>query len=664
MFQKFAELVKAQFDQMSKHELFALDVNSDEVWQKYLASFPAGTNPIFRERTEHDCSCCRGFVKNLGNVVAIIDGTVVSIWDGITQRAEHPYNIVAEEVSNFVKAKKIKNAFRTSEMQFGKKVTYEEVDGRSKAWHHFEGVVAKEFRVPKGTVDAVLAQYTSIVQVFERGLRELKRSDIQTVLDLVKDNAIYRGQEFKDALVGFSKLIDDYEKAPVKEIFIWQNHNDRNARFRNTVIGTLIDDLSSGVSLDKAVASFESKVAPQNYKRPSALITPRMIEDALKTLADEGLESAVERRFAKISDVSVNNVLFVDNAVRGEMKGGLKDLLMTSAKREEKVPQTAINISIEEFMSAILPKATGIDMLVETKHAGNFVSLTAPVHADSKSLFLWKNDFGWSYDGGVTDSIKERVKRAGGNVTNAQMRVSLAWFNTDDLDIHVQPPSGSEIYYGNKQDKLDVDMNDGWGKPRKDAVENVSWKRGSLQDGIYVVTVNNYNKRETSDVGFELEVEFEGAITRYQHVGDVKGRVRSLDIEIKGGKLIGIKHGKHIVQTSGSIEKWGIKTETMVPVNTMMFSPNYWDENAVGNKHWFFILKDCVNPDATRGIYNEFLSSKLVKHRKVFEVLGDKTKCAPTTEQLSGLGFSSTRGDEVLVTVTSGNIKTNYSIKF
>lgn len=31
---------------------------------------PAGTNPIFRERTEHDCSCCRNFVKNLGNVVA------------------------------------------------------------------------------------------------------------------------------------------------------------------------------------------------------------------------------------------------------------------------------------------------------------------------------------------------------------------------------------------------------------------------------------------------------------------------------------------------------------------------------------------------------------------------------------------------------------------
>lgn len=45
MFQKFAELVRNQFDQMSKHELFTIDVNSDEVWQKYLASFPRRNEP-------------------------------------------------------------------------------------------------------------------------------------------------------------------------------------------------------------------------------------------------------------------------------------------------------------------------------------------------------------------------------------------------------------------------------------------------------------------------------------------------------------------------------------------------------------------------------------------------------------------------------------------
>ena len=52
------------------------------------------------------------------------------------------------------------------------------------------------------------------------------------------------------------------------------------ARFRNTVIGTLVQDLSAGVDLEVAVKSYETKVAPQNYKRPTALITKAMVESA------------------------------------------------------------------------------------------------------------------------------------------------------------------------------------------------------------------------------------------------------------------------------------------------------------------------------------------------------------------------------------------------
>ena len=95
-----------------------------------------------------------------------------------------------------------------------------------------------------------------------------------------------------------------------------------------------------------------------------------------------------------------------------------------------------------------------------------------------------------------------------------------------------------------------------------------------------------------------------------------------------------------------------------------MYSPNYWDDNAVGNKHWFFILDQCKNPNATRGIYNEFLSNKLAEHSKVFEVLGDKTKCQPTEEQLSGLGFSSTKSDSVTLVVTSGSQRRSYTVNF
>jgi hypothetical protein len=102
--------------------------------------------------------------------------------------------------------------------------------------------------------------------------------------------------------------------------------------------------------------------------------------------------------------------------------------------------------------------------------------------------------------------------------------------------------------------------------------------------------------------------------------------------------------------SGASGEKWGVSIGNPVKVNTIMLSPNHWENSGnTGNKHWFFILEGCKNPEPTRGIYNEFLSGKLEKHRKVFEILGDKTKCVPVEEQLSGVGFSSTRKDKVSV---------------
>ncbi len=76
----------------------------------------------------------------------------------------------------------------------------------------------------------------------------------------------------------------------------------------------------------------------------------------------------------------------------------------------------------------------------------------------------------------------------------------------------------------------------------------------------------------------------------------------------------------------------------------------------------FFVLHDAKNDEPTRGIYNEFLHPRLEAHRKVFEVIGDKTKCQPTDGQLSGLGFSSTKRTDILVKVQQGKKQRLFNI--
>ena len=168
---------------------------------------------------------------------------------------------------------------------------------------------------------------------------------------------------------------------------------------------------------------------------------------------------------------------------------------------------------------------------------------------------MWSNDFAWSYDGNITDSIKERVKNAGGNDTNAAMRVSLAWFNYDDLDIHIWEPRGNHIHFANKSGKLDVDMNAGGRHQSREAVENVSWLPHNLQDGVYQVQVHQYSQQETIDFGFQIEIENAGDLYQLSYAPAVKGSVAVCNITVKDGRIQKIEPGRNIVGGGFSQEK-------------------------------------------------------------------------------------------------------------
>ncbi len=666
-FEQFVTDVTMRLSVMSKGELYVVGdgLDRDSLWLTFLSSFPAGTNLRFRERSEYDCSTCRGFIKNVGNVVEINNGQVRSVWSGVSA-SDPVFSVVAAAMDEFVGTLPLSTIFRSTEAQYGARTTRTLRDGQVEVWHHLHGRVEKRHRITD--VGAARGTFDAAVQVFQRGLAELTQHALDTVVDLIDDNALYRGTEHRRAVTEFRSLRNRWTKATDGQAFIFANAMNPAARFRNTVIGTLVQDLSAGVDLEQAVRSFESKVAPQNYQRPTALITPTMVKAAMKTIDELGIEESLQRRFARLSDVSVTNVLWVDNDTQPRMKDGIEGLLMqaattrsTGARPRDAKPE---EIPVVTFMKDILPGAATLDLWVANSHEPNFVSLTTGRHPAAPRLFTWDNDFGWSYNGNLTDSIKDRVKRAGGNVTG-KLRVSLSWFNHDDLDLHVFEPNGDHIWFRDKRNKLDVDMNAG-GPFSREPVENVTWT-GHVPDGEYRIEVNQYNKRESTEVGFVIETESNGKIEQYSHERAVghKETVEVGRMTVVDGVITAFRPGPDMRPGSAGKDLWGITTEQFVPVSTIMYSPNYFDDSEVGNRHYFFILKGCVNDQPTRGIYNEFLRRDLQPHRKVFEVLGDRTKCEPSPDQLSGLGFSSTVRSSVIAKATMTGGRTQLiSIQF
>lgn len=684
-FHNFAKAIQQRFNELSQHELFVTNQDKDRLWSVYLDAFPAGTNPIFRERTEHDCSCCRNFLKNLANVVAIVDGKVETLWDNPNQ-FEYPYDVVANELLEFTRDHPISTLFRTKERKYGAVSNIEQLtDGSTIEWKHFHGNVAlKHFHAePQQPV----GDYNTNVAMLIRLSTELKVEAFDQVLELVETKALYKGEEFERGVRAARALVLSYAGAEDKNTYAWAHASNPAARFRNSAIGTLVTEISDGMDLETAVGRYEKMVAPTNYKRPTALITPRMIEDALKTVDELGLRDALERRFAVIEDVSVNNVLWVDNSVQAKMKDGLANLLLDAAVINNGYdPKQVEPISIEDFMVQVLPKVTSIQALLKNRQQGNLMSLTAPVHADSGQLFKWANDFAWSYHGNITDSEMRQAVQAKGGRVDGVLRFTHSWNhdvpNTSLMDLHVFMPgsnhrSGTHDNYGSGQRVGWNQRSDHTSGGIQDVdytamapkgyvpVENITFPSlDKLKDGQYQCKIHNWSLRSGTQSGFKAEIEFAGQLFEYEYPNVVKHKewIDVATLTLKNGEFT-IDH--HLPTTASSQNVWGLKTETFVKVNTLMFSPNYWDEQTIGNKHWFFLLEGAVNNQPTRGIYNEYLKDELgLKHRKVFEVLGNKTQCPPSANQLSGLGFSSTKGDSLIVQVAGAKLRKTYQINF
>lgn len=669
----------AHFNQITKdaNNVFVVNVDKDEMWNLYLDSFPKGTNEIYRKRREHDCSCCRSFIKAIGNVVVIKNSKITTIWDF---NAEDPvYQPSIDALNAFIKSKTVTDVFLSKFNRIGSEHTFEKLeDGSIKTWEHFYLQLPSRFvNNSYKSIPDLQGDFRDTKNVFKRSLDEITEDSVLTVLELISSNSLYRGEEWKAVLEKFLQYKRKYMALSEadKDNYTWENSATAGnviGRIRNHSIGTLLVNISEDMDLDLAVRKYEQIVAPANYRRPKAIFTKKMLDDAKNTIEELGYMDSLARRYATLDDITVNNILFSNKDSAKRISGAsvfdeMEKEIAVNPKKFNKVEE----VPIEKFISDVLPAARELEVLFENKHSSNLVSLIAPVNKDSKTMFKWNNNFGWSYAGNITDSqIRENVKSAGGKIDGV-LRFSIQWneCGTDncDLDAHCIEPNNHEIYFGTdkKPDRssmggqLDVDIIQPWGKV---AVENITWgDLSKMKNGVYRFMVNQYSGAVKK--GFRAEIEFDGQIYSFDYNKPMRSgeTVRVADVTLKDG-VFTIK--EYITSSMSAKSIWGITTNQFVPVSVMCYSPNYWDEqNGIGNKHYFFMLKDCINDEAPNGFFNEYLKQELVQHKRVFEALGSKMKVEPSDDQLSGLGFSSTKRNELIVKV-KGNTERVMKIKF
>lgn len=672
-FSEFKKIFQDNFAVMTKdaEALFEIEVDKDEFWNLYLDSFPAGTNEIYRERREFDCSCCRHFIKSIGNAVIIKNNQIRTMWD--FQTGDTTYQPVIDALNAYLLSKAVTDVYVTTDHHVGTNKNFEELtDGGVQVWEHFYLDIPKKFiHTGYASIGEAKGSYRDRRNVFKRSLDEITEDSVMTVLELIASNTLYRGAEWKTVLEKFLEYKRQYDNLTSAEQanYAWEQSfkaGDVVGKIRNHSIGTLLIDISENVELDTAVRKYEAIVAPANYKRPQAIFTKKMLEDAKKTIEELGYMDSLARRFATLDDISVNNILYANRNVATRISGAADvfDEMLGDAKQSAKKFSKVEEIPVEKFISDVLPTTQELEVYLENKHEGNMVSLIAPKNPDAKTMFKWTNGFSWAYTGNMTDSsMKERVKAAGGKV-DGDLRFTIQWndmaqYDQNDLDAHCVEPSGEHIFFGSNARKpgysktggqLDVDIiHPNRGIP---AVENITWaSRSRMQPGVYKFGAHGYCNRGGTE-GFRAEIEFDGTIYSFDYNKEVRtGQgIEVAEVTLNKDGTFTIK--ELLPSSTSSKQIWNLTTNQFVPVSVVMYSPNYWDEQTgIGNKHYMFMLKDCVNPDTPHGFYNEFLKNELDKHKRVFEALGGKMAVESVDDQLSGLGFSSTMRNELIVKV-------------
>ena len=171
--------------------LFEVAVDKDVLWNLYLDSFPAGTNNIYRERREYDCSCCRQFVKNIGNAVVIKDNEIITIWDFET--GSSTYQPVVDALAAYIKSHPVTDIYISQTKKVGCLRNYEQIENGEavRGWDHFFLELPDRFVLPHNVSEG---EYKGckrdIANVFHRSLNEISEESLEIILELITSNTL------------------------------------------------------------------------------------------------------------------------------------------------------------------------------------------------------------------------------------------------------------------------------------------------------------------------------------------------------------------------------------------------------------------------------------------------------------------------------------------
>lgn len=369
------------------------------LWDEYLAGF---SNSV--ERQYHNCHACRHFIERFGGLAVVGEqGQLVSaLWE---QHDINPhYREAFARLDRAVRKARITGPFLSSEAIWGTPVT--------KQWHHMHIEQQPDRIYRERALDAhqAMAEKREDFKNVNRALSEFPLPAVEQALTLLETDALYRAEK----VIAPARWLRDLHLARqsaghhtrAKENITWEHIAQVPAGFchpRSSMVGTLLEDIVSGMPFTDVAARFKAKMHPLQYQRPQAAPSDGAIAAAEKLVEKLKIDRSLPRRFARFEDIQEFEwVPKEKDAPAGGVFGHLKN---KPRAPELKVPVTTM--TWEKFQRTVLPTADSMEIYVGSAHA-SFTSLVTAAHGDAPPILQWdheehRNPVSWYYyHGGST----------------------------------------------------------------------------------------------------------------------------------------------------------------------------------------------------------------------------------------------------------------------
>lgn len=376
-YETFSQQIRQRFAESVNKPMFT--TATDGLFDLFLAGLPA------EHRQHYTCNACRQFVNRFGGLVTISKNGVATpvMWPDVAPKL---FDNSVEAMRQAIKKASITGVFLHGQGTWGTPVTGE--------WHHMSVINAPVYRHSLKTPSQAMAEKAEDFGILKRSLDEFNQATVEQAVTLLKTESLYRSEKclgVAEWLLKLHQVIATTRNTRLQDNLIWLAVAAAPAGYchvRSSMIGTLLDDIASGMDFNAVSRRFAEKMNPLQYQRPQAAPTAGNIAQAEKLVDKLGIQRSLLRRFARLDEIQA---LWKPKAHQETQKSnGVFSHLKPKGTQPEaqKVNLPAITMTWEKFQRTVLPTADMIEFFVPGSN-NSYTALVTAVDMDAPPILQW-----------------------------------------------------------------------------------------------------------------------------------------------------------------------------------------------------------------------------------------------------------------------------------